>query len=537
MTTLPSGVSQSDFDAAMVAMRAAVGEDWVFTSAEDVGLYRDAFSPLWDEAEERLPSAAVAPTAVEEVQAVMRIANRFGIPIYSISTGKNLGYGGSAPNMTGSVVLDLKRMNRIIEVDDRRHFAIVEPGVSYFDLYRHIQDVGLKVWLDVPGPGWGSPVGNSLDHGVGDTWGIYRNHFSAHCGMEVVLADGTLIRTGMGALPGAETWGEYPYGFGPMVDGLFAQGNFGVVTKMGFWLMPEPEAYMTGTITVPDRGDISALIDLVNYLEHQGIGGEPLYGSPIRADAGHADFQRLTAGGRFPTDAELDDFARSRGKPFWSVKLQYYGPQEIVQAQWEATKRLARARLRGAGFTDERFLSLPLGEEDRATVDPVAFGIPSLATFALTARSERNPDGSDGHLFFSPVIPKSGEALLKFQRAMWNALGEMGMPRQIGPFTVPNTWMFHSFAVIVVFLISRSDPAENAKVRETFRHLIRVAAENGWGEYRTAPIFQDDVRATYSFNDNALLKFHETLKDAADPKGILAAGRGGIWPRHLRKKS
>ncbi|WP_229261985.1 c-type cytochrome [Duganella guangzhouensis] len=45
--------------------------------------------------------------------------------------------------------------------------------------------------------------------------------------MKVVLADGTLVRTGMGAQPGAETWAEYPYGFGPTVDGLFAQGNFG----------------------------------------------------------------------------------------------------------------------------------------------------------------------------------------------------------------------------------------------------------------------------------------------------------------------
>ena len=47
----------------------------------------------------------------------------------------------------------------MIEVDDKRHFAIVEPGVAYFDLYRHIQDRGLKVWIDCPDPGWGSSDG------------------------------------------------------------------------------------------------------------------------------------------------------------------------------------------------------------------------------------------------------------------------------------------------------------------------------------------------------------------------------------------
>ncbi|HWU04033.1 MAG TPA: FAD-dependent oxidoreductase [Novosphingobium sp.] len=526
----PPGISAEAFAAAIGGFRAAVGADWVFTSDEDVGLYRDAFSPAWGEAEERLVSAAVAPASSEEVQAVMRIAHKFRIPIYPISTGKNLGYGGSAPNLSGSVVLDLKRMNKVLAVDDKRHFAIVEPGVSYFDLYHHIRENNLQVWLDVPGPGWGSPIGNALDHGVGDTWGIYRNHFSAHCGMEVVLADGTLVRTGMGALPGADTWAEYPYGFGPTVDGLFAQSNFGVVTKMGFWLMPAPEAYASLTVSVPRRHDLGPLIDFTNAMEHQGLCGEPLYSSPIAAEQGHADYQALTRDGAFPSDAALDAFAAARGRPYWSVKLQFYGPREVVAAQQAAARRLALARMPQASFGGEEIIPLPLSESDLARVDLLAFGVPSLQAFALTARSPRNPEGADGHLFFSPIIPKSGKAVLTYQRVMWEEFGKAGFPRQIGPFTPPNTWMFRSFACLAVFLISRSDVEQNRKIRSFFRHLIQVAAAHGWGEYRTSPLFQDDVRAAYSFNDNALLGLHERLKDAIDPQGILAAGRYGIWP-------
>jgi (+)-pinoresinol hydroxylase len=66
--------------------------------------------------------------------------NRYKVSLYPISTGKNLGYGGSAPAYSGSVVVDLKRMNRVIEVDEANACALVEPGVSYFDLYRHIQE-------------------------------------------------------------------------------------------------------------------------------------------------------------------------------------------------------------------------------------------------------------------------------------------------------------------------------------------------------------------------------------------------------------
>ena len=200
----------------MLSLQSAVGDDWVFSSEEDVALYRDSYSIYWGEPEERVASAAVAPANVEQVQQIVRIANKHRIPLYPISTGRNLTYGGSAPTLSGSVIVDLKRMNRILEVDEDRHFAVVEPGVSYFDLYNYITERGLKVMLDVPDPGWGSPIGNSLDHGVGYTMAPFRDHFGSHCGMEVVTAEGDVIRTGNGAMPDSESWQDYRYGVGPV---------------------------------------------------------------------------------------------------------------------------------------------------------------------------------------------------------------------------------------------------------------------------------------------------------------------------------
>ena len=63
---------------------------------------------------------------------------------------------------------------------------------------------------------------------------------AAQCGMEVVLANGEVMRTGMGAMPGNKSWHVYKRGLGPTPDQLFMQSNFGIVTKMGVWLMPEP---------------------------------------------------------------------------------------------------------------------------------------------------------------------------------------------------------------------------------------------------------------------------------------------------------
>jgi (+)-pinoresinol hydroxylase len=84
---VPPGVSTADFASALTEFKRVVGEEWVFTSEEDLDLYRDAYSPFLNESEERIASGAVAPSTTEEVQQIVRIANRYRIPLYTISTG------------------------------------------------------------------------------------------------------------------------------------------------------------------------------------------------------------------------------------------------------------------------------------------------------------------------------------------------------------------------------------------------------------------------------------------------------------------
>ena len=273
-------------------------------------------------------------------------------------------------------------MNRIIEVDDKRHFAIVEPGVAYFDLYRHIQERGLKVQIDVPDPGWGSLIGNAMDHGVGYGFGGFRDHFYSHCGMEVVLPNGEIVRTGMGALPGAKTWGEYHYGVGPYVDGLFGQGNFGVVTKMGFHLLPAPEAYLTGTVIVPKRNDIVPLVEGGNHLEHAGVIGMPEYGSPLGGFGGPADpeLRSLLAKPGGPSVAELEQHAEKTNRGFFSLTVQFYGGQNVVRAQWEYAKEVF-AGIRGVKFNEGDFIKFPATPEQLDKAHKVAIGVPNMSIF------------------------------------------------------------------------------------------------------------------------------------------------------------
>jgi FAD/FMN-containing dehydrogenase len=124
------------------------------------------FFPI-DEPEKFMASAHLQPANVEEVQALVKAANKYTQPIHMISIGRNLGYGGSSPRLRGAAILDLKRMDKILEVNEISGYAVLEPGVSYFELYEHLQNTGSKLWVDCPDIGWGSVVGNTCERGAG----------------------------------------------------------------------------------------------------------------------------------------------------------------------------------------------------------------------------------------------------------------------------------------------------------------------------------------------------------------------------------
>ncbi len=533
----PTGVSEADFTKALQQFAGVVGSQWVLSRDEDVATYKDGYSPFWGEPEERVVSAAVAPDSVEQIQKILAIANHFSIPLYTVSTGRNLAYGGSAPAYSGSVVLDLKRMNRVLEVSEEYAYALVEPGVSYFDLYRHLRQKGLKFWIDVPDPGWGSPVGNALDHGAGRMPLPYRDHFDAHCGMEVVLANGQVVRTGMGAIPNSKLWLQTKYGPGPLLDGIFSQSNFGIVTKMGFWLMPEPEASLSGVVRVPHHDDVIPFVRVLASLMYSNIVDcNFTLQSPVFASPSNPDKERLLAKSDGGTAQEWDRYAAAQGLDhFWETELRFYGPPKIMAAKWAYVKERF-STIGGVRFMDGETVHFPLTDEqinDRA--DVTFFGIPSLSVFSGmaggTLTGEPGQLQTTGHLDASPLVPISGEALLKAQRAFNKVFQEAGLPRGLG-FAMNYHW--RTFIMFQGLQIT-NDKAHNAKVRAAYERCAQVAVENGWGFYRAHNAFHDQVMSLLSFNDHALPKLHETLKDALDPNGILSAGRYGIWPKHLRR--
>ncbi len=128
-------------------------------------------------------------------------------------------------------------------------------------------------------------------------------------------------------------------------------------------------------------------------------------------------------------DAEFDAYAASKGDGFWSVELQFYGPEPTVKANWEYAQQRISSDIEGATFEEGHLYTFPLSDEEKANHSHrVAIGVPNMEIFSIGARSERNPSPQDGHLWFSAIIPRSGEAVFKAQEVIGNIWREEGLP-------------------------------------------------------------------------------------------------------------
>ncbi|MCQ2584762.1 MAG: FAD-binding protein [Treponema sp.] len=138
-------------------------------------------------------SALVFPSTTEEVSAVLRFAHKNNIPVTPRGAGTNL-VGSTIPH-DGSIILDLSLMNHILEIDKENFTALVEPGVILEDFQKHVESLGLFYPPD-PGEKRASIGGNISTNAGGMRavkYGVTRDYVM---GLELVLADGTIIQTG-----------------------------------------------------------------------------------------------------------------------------------------------------------------------------------------------------------------------------------------------------------------------------------------------------------------------------------------------------
>lgn len=491
-------------------------------------------------------SGHVRPGSAQEVAALLKLAADHRVPVYPVSTGRNWGYGDVMPPRDGAVLLDLGRMNRIVAVDERLAYAVIEPGVTQGALHDHIRSRGLRLWLDSTGAGPDAGiVGNVLERGFGHT--PYGDRFLAVSGLEVALPTGEIVRTGFGRYPASQVTHLYPYGLGPSLDGLFSQSAMGVVTGMGIWLMPEPESFCAAVVMLPRAADIAALVDRLRPLRLDGTLRSIVHiGNDLRLISGRQRYPHDEMGGQTPLSEAMRARLRDRhGIAGWAMTAGFYGGKDQVRA---GVARL-RAALRGleARITvvDDRRLALgrrlagflPSAGAGGRLRRMIAEGEEAIGLLKgrptrhfLAGAYWRNRRATDdpafgqdpardgcGLLWLAPVLPMTGEHADRLIALAEPILRDYG-------FDCPLTFSLvtaRAMAGIMTIMFDKDNPAETAAAAACYDAANRAFIAAGYPPYRMASPFM----ATVTDPQDPYWRTVARLKDALDPAGILAPGR------------
>jgi glycolate dehydrogenase FAD-linked subunit len=228
-------------------LRAVLGTDSVYLDRASLAAYEyDAGFGR------RVPDVVVLPRTTAEVQAVVRIANEAGVPI--VARGAGTGLCNGAVPLRGGIVVSLTRMNRILEVDYRNRFALVEPGVINLELSEHTLPRGYYYAPD-PSSQKISTIGGNVATNAGGphclAYGVTSNHVLE---LEAVLPNGEVIHTGGTDCSGYDLTGLL----------VGSEGTLGIVTKIGVRLTHVPESLRTslaGFATIADASNaVSSVI-------------------------------------------------------------------------------------------------------------------------------------------------------------------------------------------------------------------------------------------------------------------------------------
>ncbi|HOX43858.1 MAG TPA: FAD-binding oxidoreductase [Myxococcota bacterium] len=435
------------------------------------------------------PALVVSATEPAQVQAVLRLANEARAPVTPRVAGTNLG-GLSLP-APGGLVLDLRPMRRILAIHPDEMVAVIEPGVSFQDMRRHLAEHHPGLRLGYPlSPPEVSVVANclcqglsnlSLKHGSMDEW--------LH-GVEAVLPTGELVRTGSMAV------GDVPFGRPPLPDltGLFLgfQGTTGVVTKAAVALFPEPPLRARGFILNHSlEGSYEVLRRLARREVCDDLGGlswptgKMLFGveRPLERDPAEPEF-------------------------FLYLDLSAHDAEELALKQRAVDQEIEAAR--GRGFRVEA----PLPIERLVRLEP------AFAKFAdFPTRLDFLLDHAGGGLTWVGLY---GPA------ARWEAASRDGerllATHGFPPAIVARPMKAGHFAVLrFILTFDRRDPAELARVRAAVREVGAMALGRGFVPYKTPPWAVRELLAPRV--DPGMLQLLGRVRRLLDPAGVMNPGK------------
>ncbi len=529
---------------ALIALCRAVGEPHV--TCRSSALAHRARTTLWAGT---TPCAIVRPASTEEVQKIVRIALKYNIPIHPISTGKNWGYGDACAHRDGQILLDLGRMNKILELNEKLAYAVIQPGVTQGQLHAHLEANNVPLWMDATGAGPDAGiVGNVLERGSGHT--RHGDRFQHACDFEVVLPDGHIIRTGFGDLPNARSAGVFKHGLGPSLDGLFTQSNFGIVTRMTIWLIPKPESFKAFFFALREDAQLGQLIETLRPLRLRGTIQSLVHiGNDLRVLSMAESYPWAEMNNQTPLSPLVRARMRRRtATEAWTGCGALYGSKrEVAAAQREIKAALKSVPgIRHVHFVGEKRMRFAKGLLNTLNSIGCARGLKSLfdkleTTYHLLRgrapavcvqgglwrvrqqTDSETPTSTDpldyraGFIWVAPVLPMTAEDVEQVNRIGETVLNRHGFDYQ----ATVNMVSARALCAVQTISYDKQDLEQVRRARRCHDELLETLAEAGYYPYRLG-LGSQKHPAMQAHNTYKMMSHFKTF---IDPRGIISPGR------------
>ena len=446
--------------------------------------------------------ALIRPGSVEQIAACMRIANRYKTPVYPVSRGRNWGLGSRVP-VSDAVIVDLARLDRILEMDERFGCITLGPGVTFEQVHAYLTKRNSQWFLPViGGPADASVIGNCVERG--DGIGPQCERLSNICSLEVVLPDGSVVHTGF------ERFGETPLSTlssmpaGAYLDGLFTQSNLGVLTRATIWLARRPQHVQLVNAHIRESG-LAAFVDSLQRLIH---------------DLGNSACTFSLWNGH-KLNARKDPATREHSPNTWYSNGCLYAPSVFMA---KAQRELALQALEGPSTLLEVF-------DERSVPDlrerlGIFLGVPNNDNVRslYTGKPSPLPDGDldpdrdrCGAIWLCPEIPFDGVTVANVIGSCEKILRSSGYDPVIGMSTLtPRT-----LRVFISIFYDRNEPGEDDSAMRCNDQLLEALFAAGMFPFRLG------VHSMHAANQatGACWDLIRQIKDSLDPNHILAPGR------------
>jgi 4-cresol dehydrogenase (hydroxylating) len=366
--------------------------------------------------------------------------------------------------------------------------------------------------------------------------------------MEIVLADGEVLRTGFCHYPAARNGRVFPYGVGPHLDGLFTQANFGIVTSIGLWLMPQSATIHHFLCTVAQHTDIAAVVDALRPLRLDGTLRSIVHiGNDLRVLSGGTTYPHALAGGVSPLPDPLrQQMRQAAGVGAWTVSGALYGSSAQVAAARRALRRALRHTAAQPQFLSACKLTLgavaarllrrfALGRRLQARVAlgqslfEMNRGLPNGRFLAGAYWRRRGglppgfPENANpaldncGMLWVSPVLPMRGADMLAVHALAEPIFGEHGFDL-LATFSMINE---RALGGVLTVAYDKEDPAEAERAIRCYRKLFDTMMGAGYIPYRVGLQSMAELDPA----GDSYWRTVARIKAALDPLGIIAPGR------------